>query len=152
MSDPHPRSEAQPPAGGYEKSDLTVKPVAAFAIVLTVVVAGVLVLILWMLGFFAARLPAPPGAGPTPAKSAAVRSGPKEPPLQVDTMRNLWSMRAAEDALVTSYGWVSREAGTVRIPVDRAMELLVERGLPVPSKAGPESAAKPAAKPARGRR
>jgi hypothetical protein len=143
--DPHaPKDHGA--GGGYEKSDLAAKPVAIFAVVLTAVVAGVLIFILWMLDFFAARLPAPP-PGKT-ASSSAVRSGPPEPPLQVDGMRNLRAMRAAEDGLLTSYGWVNREANTVHIPVERAMDLLVERGLP----AAPESKAAPAAKPARRRR
>ncbi len=146
MSDPHPQSGERSPAGGYEKSDLTVKSAATIAIVLTLLVAAVLFLILWMLGFFAARLPAP--SAPAPAKSAAVRSGPQEPPLQVDAIRDLRSLRAAEDALATSYGWVNRETGTVRIPVDRAMDLLAERGLPAP----PEARPTPASKPGRGRR
>jgi hypothetical protein len=33
------------------------------------------------------------------------------------------------DRLV-GYGWVDREAGIVRLPIERAMELLLERGLP----------------------
>jgi hypothetical protein len=39
-------------------------------------------------------------------------------------------LRAEEDAVLTSYAWVDKPGGFVRIPVDRAMELLVERGLP----------------------
>jgi hypothetical protein len=35
-----------------------------------------------------------------------------------------------ETQLVESYGWTDRDRGTVRIPVSRAMELLVQRGLP----------------------
>jgi hypothetical protein len=67
--------------------------------------------------------------------------------LQVDGLRNLRAMRATEDGLLTSYGWVNREAKTVRIPVERAMDLLVERGLT----AVPEAKAA-AVKPARKRR
>jgi hypothetical protein len=37
-------------------------------------------------------------------------------------------LRAREEAALTSYGWVDREAGRARIPVERAMELLLERG------------------------
>jgi hypothetical protein len=33
------------------------------------------------------------------------------------------------DAL-TSYGWIDRQAGVVHIPIDRAIELTLERGLP----------------------
>ncbi|MEZ4616096.1 MAG: hypothetical protein R2867_11425 [Caldilineaceae bacterium] len=29
-----------------------------------------------------------------------------------------------------SYGWIDQEAGTVHIPIERAMELVVSEGLP----------------------
>lgn len=35
-----------------------------------------------------------------------------------------------QEAELHSYGWVDRPAGKVRIPVERAMQLLLERGLP----------------------
>lgn len=39
-------------------------------------------------------------------------------------------LRATEDAILTTYGWVDREKGVVRIPIDRAIDLLAQRGLP----------------------
>ena len=39
-------------------------------------------------------------------------------------------MRAAEEAALNSYGWVDKDAGIVKIPVDRAMEILAKKGLP----------------------
>ena len=48
-----------------------------------------------------------------------------------DEPRNLRAFRDREDAELHSYGWVDRNAGTVRIPIDRAKDLLLERGLPV---------------------
>jgi hypothetical protein len=42
----------------------------------------------------------------------------------------LAELRAAEDGDLNSCGWVDRNAGIVRIPIDRAMQLILERGLP----------------------
>lgn len=39
--------------------------------------------------------------------------------------------RAQAEARLNSYGWVDKEAGIVKIPIDRAMALIVETGLPV---------------------
>jgi len=39
-------------------------------------------------------------------------------------------MLRAENAQLQSYGWVDRSIGMVRMPIDRAMELVVEQGLP----------------------
>ena len=44
--------------------------------------------------------------------------------------------REREDELLGSYGWVDRNAGVVRIPIDQAKRLLLERGLPVRASAG----------------
>jgi hypothetical protein len=56
--------------------------------------------------------------------------GPKEPPaprLQADPLADMQALRAREQAQLDGYGWVDRQAGTVHIPVDRAMQLLLER-------------------------
>ncbi|HVO69707.1 MAG TPA: hypothetical protein VMT24_06660 [Aggregatilineaceae bacterium] len=42
----------------------------------------------------------------------------------------LKELRATEDALLTTYGWVDRKNGIVHIPIDRAIDLLAQRGLP----------------------
>ena len=40
-------------------------------------------------------------------------------------------MRAAENKILHSYGWIDEKKGVVRIPIERAMELTAQRGLPV---------------------
>src|SRR5207247_10197384 len=52
------------------------------------------------------------------------------PKLSVNPGQDLQTMRAAEDAALKSYEWVDREKGIVRIPVDRAIEILAQKGLP----------------------
>jgi hypothetical protein len=53
-----------------------------------------------------------------------------KPRLQIKGAVDLAKLRAAEEANLDSYGWIDRSSGTVRIPIDRAMQLLLERGLP----------------------
>ncbi len=45
-------------------------------------------------------------------------------------MQELESLRQKEDALLNHYRWVDRSGGIVQIPIDRAMERLLEAGLP----------------------
>jgi len=52
------------------------------------------------------------------------------PQLQLAPQIDLAAYHEAENAMVNSYGWVSKEAGIVRLPVQRAMELMLERGFP----------------------
>src|SRR5208337_4538889 len=53
------------------------------------------------------------------------------PKLEEDERGQLNGILSDEDKTLYSYGWVDEKSGTVRIPIDRAMELLVQRGLPV---------------------
>ncbi len=46
------------------------------------------------------------------------------PPL---TPEDLKALRAQEEQILTSYGWVDKEAGIVRIPIDKAMDLALEQ-------------------------
>jgi hypothetical protein len=77
-----------------------------------------------------ARLDSPPAPMAQTASSL-----PPLPRLQVNPAQELRDIRAQEEALLQSYGWVDQSTGTVRIPIDRAMELLVTRGLPGSSEA-----------------
>lgn len=43
----------------------------------------------------------------------------------------LAGIKTAQTQALTTYGWVDKEAGTVRLPIERAKQLLIERGLPV---------------------
>jgi len=54
------------------------------------------------------------------------------PRLQTDDgNQEIADMHAKEDLLLENYSYVERGKGTVRIPIERAMELIAQRGLPV---------------------
>jgi hypothetical protein len=64
------------------------------------------------------------------------------PKLEEDERGQMNGIRTNEEEVLYSYGWVDERAGTVRIPIERAMELIVQRGLPVrPQAAGGDRAA-----------
>jgi len=44
---------------------------------------------------------------------------------------DLKKLHAEENALLTQYDWIDKQAGTVRIPVDQAVSILVNKGYPV---------------------
>ena len=54
-----------------------------------------------------------------------------DPKLEEDERGQLNGILLNEEKTLYSYGWVDQKAGTVRIPIERAMELIVQRGLPV---------------------
>jgi hypothetical protein len=53
------------------------------------------------------------------------------PQLEIDERTQLNSVRTDEAQMLSTYGWVDQKAGIVRIPIDRAMDLIAQRGLPV---------------------
>jgi len=53
------------------------------------------------------------------------------PQLEIDERTELNKDRLHEEQTLSTYGWVDQKAGTVRIPIDRAMDLIALRGLPV---------------------
>ncbi|MGH7952127.1 MAG: hypothetical protein ACREFE_09440 [Limisphaerales bacterium] len=54
-----------------------------------------------------------------------------KPNLQIDDDHaERMKLYAAQTAELNSYGWVDRSNGIVRIPITRAMDLIVQRGLP----------------------
>lgn len=56
---------------------------------------------------------------------------PAAPRLQTQPFKDVYLLRQSENERLSSYAWVSKEQGTVRIPIDEAMRLVLQRGLPV---------------------
>ena len=112
---------------GHELSDLRPGYIALFGIALTAVIVAAAVIASLLIHFKAAR--AARQETPVP-RLAGEREATPGPRLQVDANNELRQMRAAEDAALNSYGWVDKSSGSVRIPIERAMEILAKKGLP----------------------
>lgn len=111
----------------HEERDVQIRPIVTFAVGLIILASVVMVLMGWLFGYFAARQ----AKLDVPMSPLAVTHGePPEPRLEVAPDQVLQELRAEEHTMLHSYGWVDREAGVVRIPIERAMTLLTERGLP----------------------
>jgi hypothetical protein len=52
------------------------------------------------------------------------------PNLLVNEPMNLAKFRAQEEHILTSFSWMDQNAGTIRIPIAQAKDMLLERGLP----------------------
>ena len=113
--------------GVYERRDMSVRVIGMFLVGLAATVVLVFGLVWWMFDIFAASR-AQQDVAPSPLAEA--RRVLPAPSLQVTPRRDLKAMRTEEKALLHSYGWMDQKAGVVRIPIDRAMKLLTERGLP----------------------
>jgi hypothetical protein len=61
---------------------------------------------------------------------------PPEPRLQQSPPQDLKALRAREDWELNHYFWIDKAKGTIAIPIERAMQLVGERGIP-PQKTPP---------------
>ena len=66
----------------------------------------------------------------------AVENFPPLPRLQIEPTEELRQLRQEEDRKLSTYGWADRESGKVRVPIDRAIELQLQRGFPVRKEGG----------------
>lgn len=57
-------------------------------------------------------------------------AAPAGPRLEVANGELLSALHAREDRVLNNYTWIDQSAGTVRLPIDRAIELTALRGLP----------------------
>ena len=127
-------TEHEPAAeAGHETSDVSIGAIVKFGIGLAVAALLVHVAMWGLFRVLDARQAKRDRPLP-PLVAAALRRTPPEPRLESDALSPRRRMQADETAALTTYGWVDRDGGIVRIPIERAMDLLVERGLP-PSKA-----------------
>lgn len=59
-----------------------------------------------------------------------------QPRLETNERTEINSFRWKEEQTLNTYGWVDQKAGIVHIPIDRAMDLIVQRGLPTRPQTG----------------
>src|SRR5262249_34380814 len=114
-------------AVGHETTDAPIRPIVLVGGAITIVCAIAFAISLGVFRFFSERpadLPPNPMAREAPA-------APPSPRIQVAPAIEYQQLRLQEDQTLTTYGWVDRKKGVARIPIDRAIDLLLERGLPV---------------------
>lgn len=123
-------AEHDPKRGpGYETRDIRLRPLIYAGLGLLLLAVAAQFGMLALFNVFDAR-EKELGASTRPLASELRRQAPPEPRLQTEPLKDLAALHAWEDRVLTTYAWVDRGAGVVRIPVDRAKALILERGLP----------------------
>jgi hypothetical protein len=127
---------------GHEHTDANVWMIVQFAIWLAVAALLTHLLMWGMFAWFVSSRNVAQPALEFPLAKDQERRLPAGPRLQAIPANEIFEFRQREDAELTEYGWVDRNAGTVRIPIEQAKALLLQRGLPsrAASPAAPEGA------------
>ncbi len=66
-------------------------------------------------------------ANPMAAEESQI---PPAPRIEEHPAIEIQQLHSQENDILSTYGWTDKKAGVVRIPIDRAMELQLERGFP----------------------
>jgi hypothetical protein len=123
-------TDQPPPDAGHEDSDINVRGIIKFGAAMIVLGGLVHLLLAWMFwDFDAKRRAAQPKVSPLVQKERArlpqdLEAIP-EPRLQPTETDDLARLRQREEKILTSYG-VGKDEKTLRIPIQRAMELLAD--------------------------
>ena len=136
----HSAEHIENPDVHHETSDVNVRGIFGFGIGLAVGTALVALLLFGAFSVMVERFSPAPG----PTSSPLTRTRPTvpesrqhaetafpEPRLQPNAAEDLVQYREAEHRRLNTYGWVDQNAGVVHIPIERAKELTLQRGLPV---------------------
>ena len=118
-------SSADPHEHEHEHSDVNIR---ALLVSIAVLAAVVLATCLAMWGLFRLYEAGAKKSDPIASPVADTTSTPPEPQLQAYPRKDMDDMRHQNDSLLHTYGWTDKAAGKVHIPIDRAIDIMAQRG------------------------
>ena len=125
----HPHGSLDNPETSHETSDINVRAIISFTVVLAVIVLTIDVA---MWGLFRGLNYLEVKNDPYVTPLAAPAGQPLGPPgLQTTPWEDLKRFRADQGAYIHGYGWIDQQAGVARVPIEKAKALLLKQGLPV---------------------
>ncbi|TAK18354.1 MAG: hypothetical protein EPO35_01520 [Acidobacteria bacterium] len=132
-------TKSHPTGSAFTESDgINYRGIVVFMVILTVTTLVCEGIVVGLFKYFDAQAVATTAA----RAPLAVPAGTMPPPpnLVTDEPGTLKKFQATEEETLHTYGWMDKNAGVVRLPIDRAKELLLERGLPAVGDAPAEPA------------
>src|SRR5215467_13965648 len=108
----------------YEGNDISFPTIVRVVVVFVVITAILYVAVWWLFRYLRAE------DQRRDVRRTLVEAQPPIPPeprLEVDPLADFQEYARQQRETLDSYGWVSRAEGRVHIPIDRAMDLVIER-------------------------
>jgi hypothetical protein len=127
MADEHHAAPDASPRPGFD-AEIDHKSIIGFAVGLSVVTLIVLAL-MWGMGVVFKEAEEAKDRPPPAMAEALADPIPPGPRLQSAPPRDMDELRAQDREMLSSYAWVDQAGGVARIPIDRAMSIVVEKGL-----------------------
>ncbi|HXT87102.1 MAG TPA: hypothetical protein VN745_08775 [Verrucomicrobiae bacterium] len=122
----------------HEIRDTNIPALTAFGVAIVLTIAATMLFCFIVFRIYQNTMP----MGPPAAPYASSRQLPPEPRLQTSPRMDLEDYLNTQRHELGGYNWVDRPNGVVRIPVERAMELLLKQGFPVRPATGSSQAAR----------
>lgn len=108
---------------GHEKSEVSVRFIVISLSVLLVGTFLVALLVIGIFRFFSYTYQTQESA------KQSQQQIPPQPRIEVEPWQQLIDVHAREDHVLSSYAWVDKQQGIVRIPIDQAIDALAKKGL-----------------------
>jgi len=122
----HEHDEPKPAVKEVPTYEEGVNISAIFKFLIGLLIVGIIVhLLVW--GYFGFLRAYETKQDPHLSPLAIGRQYPPEPKLQVSEPTDLQKIRKSEDQMLDGYGWVDQSRGIARIPVNKAMKILVQQ-------------------------
>lgn len=121
------QSTGTPNHPGYETSDAEVKPVLGFLLGLAVLMIVVMGLMALLFNSLESHFNREQVASTPLLDTAQIPPGPR---LQATPAKELTEVKEWETQMLESYEWIDQDTGVFRIPIERAIDIIAENGLP----------------------
>jgi hypothetical protein len=113
----------------HDDREIDIKAIGTFGIALVLICIATFALLLGIFHYFKTREDASQTAS-RPGVDPGAHRMPPLPRLQSEPVPDLKAVRDAEEKILHSYAWADQPKGLVRIPIEQAIDLLAQRGLP----------------------
>ena len=113
-----------PNGAGHEQSEVDVRLIVVSLAFLAVFTLIICVMVVGIFRYFHSYY------GTDEAVRLSQPVIPPAPRIEVAPFEEYQRMKVREDHILNSYAWVDKGSGTVRVPIDRAIDLLATKGLP----------------------
>ena len=134
--DHDPEYGPTPPGAKYEHTDIDTSVGYKFGLWLIISMLISIGIVTGAFYFFEGQGKAANVAAQKYPLAAGQRREPPTPNLQNQPFKDIYELRNTEAEKLTTYGWVDKEGGIARIPIDRAMEVMLQRGFPARTDGG----------------
>jgi hypothetical protein len=138
MKPTNPRHDLHNDTTAHEESDINIRAVVSATVVVAVVCLTTAVLMWGLFGLLERQakardpklspLAVPAATMPKTTTADPTFGNASDPKLLTNEPKYLSGVRGEWQKELNAYGWVDQQAGVVRIPIDRAKELLAHRG------------------------